>query len=103
MKGTYPLVGLDPGQKSTKQLVSVQGSPVWVPTGTVSQFCHQYCLGEKIKTALEKEGFETAGALTEVSDTALLDVGLQNGHIAEIKRALKEFLYNHGEADTAPE
>ncbi|KAJ7499609.1 hypothetical protein FB451DRAFT_41510 [Mycena latifolia] len=88
--------GIGQGQKFGTRLVSVHGSTCDVPTLTVAEFCQECCLSDKIRNLLDKAGFETAGALLEVSDVSLLEDGFKRGQIAEMKRALKEFLSKHG-------
>ncbi|KAJ6569079.1 hypothetical protein B0H19DRAFT_1349971 [Mycena capillaripes] len=78
------------GQQQTP-LVSVS-STVKVPTLTIASFCQQYHISRTIQDRLQEEGFETAGALLELSDTQLVDAGFKRGHIAELKRALKALL-----------
>ncbi|KAJ7726689.1 hypothetical protein DFH07DRAFT_782653 [Mycena maculata] len=63
---------------------------------TVADFGQRYRLSPTICRLLEDQGFETAGALFEVDDKTLRRAGLKPGHIAEIKRALKEFSWEHG-------
>ncbi|KAJ7260865.1 hypothetical protein B0H12DRAFT_1106766 [Mycena haematopus] len=85
--------GLGQGPKFSKQLVSgVEGKTYRVPTLSVGEFCRQYRVSEKIRKLLDEEGFETAASLFEVSDATLKDAGFKSGQIAELKRALKEFL-----------
>jgi hypothetical protein len=69
-----------------------EGKRVSVPPMKISDFCHQYCINTNVLELLEKSGFETAGALLDVTEDNLKDVGLQPGNIAEMKRALREFL-----------
>jgi hypothetical protein len=45
-----------------------------------------------LRKVLEAQGFLTVGGLCEVSEDDLESVGLQVGHIAALKRALKDFL-----------
>ncbi|KAF7357917.1 hypothetical protein MVEN_00838100 [Mycena venus] len=45
-----------------------------------------------LRKVLEGQGFVTVGGLCEVSEDDLESVGLQVGHIAALKRALKDFL-----------
>ncbi|KAF8150308.1 hypothetical protein K438DRAFT_442351 [Mycena galopus ATCC 62051] len=59
---------------------------------SLSEFCRQYRVSDKIRRQLDKQGFETVGALLEVSDTSLRKAGLKSGQIAELKRALEEFV-----------
>ncbi|KAJ7450554.1 hypothetical protein FB451DRAFT_1186664 [Mycena latifolia] len=82
--------------------VLVRGRAVSVPTRTVPQFCEKYGLSDKIRERLTDAGFQTTGGIVEVSEMSLRRGGFKSGHIAEIKRALKEWLYNHGEPDAPP-
>jgi hypothetical protein len=72
--------------------VFVHGGGVRVPTLTVAEFCQKYHFGDKIRNLLDQQGFETAGAILEVSEMSLLEVGFKIGHIAEMKRALRQLL-----------
>jgi hypothetical protein len=67
----------------------------------VSELCQRKHLSKTILTQLEQEEFQTTAALFEVSDAALTDAGFKGGHIAEIKRALKDFLSEDGLPDAA--
>ncbi|KAJ7450550.1 hypothetical protein FB451DRAFT_1285495, partial [Mycena latifolia] len=87
--------GIGHGQKFGTRLVCVREGDI-VPTLPVADFCRQYCLSDKIHKLLGEQGFETAGALLEVSDISPLEDGFKKGQIAEMKRALKEFLFKHG-------
>jgi hypothetical protein len=77
------------------QLVCVHGKTVEVPSVTVARFCRDFRLNDKIRDILNEAGFQTIGGLLEMSDAALEEIGLKTGHIAEIKRAAKEFLVNN--------
>lgn len=79
----------------SKQLVSMDGRTIQVPQLAVADFCNQYGLSQKIHDLLTEEGYETAGALLEVSDVTLKDANFKSGQIAELKRALKEFLFTN--------
>jgi hypothetical protein len=68
------------------------GSTDGLPNLSVAQFCQKYCLSEGIRNALEDYGCSTAGALFEVSEGDLKDAGFKGGHIAELRRALKQFV-----------
>ncbi|KAJ7681378.1 hypothetical protein B0H17DRAFT_1333751, partial [Mycena rosella] len=83
--------GVGQGLRSGAKLVSIDGRAE-VPTLTVAEFCREYHVSDRIRFLLDRQGFETAGALLEVSDVYLLDEGFKGGQIAEMKRALKEFL-----------
>jgi len=69
---------------------------VRVPSLSVQEFCRKYKVGDEIRGLLENEGFKTAGALLEVSDSDLKDAGFRSGHVAEVKRALKDWLFSQG-------
>ncbi|KAJ7450548.1 hypothetical protein FB451DRAFT_1186658 [Mycena latifolia] len=84
--------GLGQGPKLGTKLVAVPEKAGGVPTLSVTQFCQDFHVSNKIRNLLVNQGFETAGALLEVSDISLLDVGLKVGQIAEMKRALTQFL-----------
>jgi hypothetical protein len=57
-------------------------------------FCETYGVDESIRTTLEREGFKTAGALVEISE-GTLEEKLKIGEIAELKRAVREFLVSN--------
>ncbi|KAF8155028.1 hypothetical protein K438DRAFT_1863074 [Mycena galopus ATCC 62051] len=59
---------------------------------TVTEFCCKYNLSDNIRQRLEEEEFKTAGAVLEISETTLQTAGFKSGQIADLKRALKEFL-----------
>ncbi|KAJ7726692.1 hypothetical protein DFH07DRAFT_946002 [Mycena maculata] len=83
-----------PGQgHSPTPLLSFESD---LPTLTVAEFGQRYQLSPTICLLLEDQGFATVGALFEVDERALRRAGLKPGHIAEIKRALKEFSREHG-------
>lgn len=65
---------------------------VRVPTLSLEEFSKKYALGDSVRKLLENQGFETAGALLEISDSDLESVDFKKGHIAELKRALRDFL-----------
>lgn len=74
------------------QKISVDGKIITVPTLHVAEFCQQYRLSDDIRELLENEKFETAGAILEVAEGNLEKAGFRQGQIAEVKRALREFL-----------
>jgi hypothetical protein len=65
---------------------------ITVPYLPVAEFATQYRLGPRIIDALDKVGFESAGALLTVSEADLKDAGFQVGQIGELKRALNEWV-----------
>ncbi|KAF7338975.1 hypothetical protein MVEN_01973700 [Mycena venus] len=79
-------------ERSERHFVSINGKPFYVPVMTVDEFCRQYHLSENIRQRLEEEEFKTAGALLEVAETTLQGAGFKSGQIADLKKALKEFL-----------
>ncbi|KAJ6537353.1 hypothetical protein DFH09DRAFT_1178029, partial [Mycena vulgaris] len=87
--------GIGQGQKFGTKLVSVRGTVLDVPTLTVTDFCEEYCLSDRIRNLLDDQGFETVGSLLEVSDVSLLQDGFKKGQIAEMKRALRQFLFKY--------
>jgi hypothetical protein len=58
----------------------------------VNEFCQQYHLNQGICKLLNDAEFESAGALLEVAEGNLERAGFKQGQIAELKRALREFL-----------
>ncbi|KAJ6493014.1 hypothetical protein C8R45DRAFT_1073087 [Mycena sanguinolenta] len=69
-----------------------EGRRVLVPPMTIAKFCEQYHVNDSIRALLETAEFETAGSLLDVTEETLKEVGLKHGNIAELKRALREFL-----------
>ncbi|KAJ7681381.1 hypothetical protein B0H17DRAFT_1333752 [Mycena rosella] len=86
-------------RKFPKHYVLIQGRRVWVPTWTLSDFCGVYRLSNATRTLLDDQGFETTAALLGTTDACLLDADFKRGQIAEIKRALKEFIFHYGVSD----
>ncbi|KAJ7196317.1 hypothetical protein B0H12DRAFT_1168630 [Mycena haematopus] len=82
---------LEAGERE-RHFVSINGKPLDVPVMTVDEFCRKYHLSENIRQHLEDEEFKTAGAVLEVSETTLQAAGFKSGQIADLKKALKEFL-----------
>ncbi|KAJ7116283.1 hypothetical protein C8R43DRAFT_1137958 [Mycena crocata] len=82
----------DEYEQSDDETEDLQKSAVYVPMLTVADFCKRYHLSTEISNILKNEGYQTAGALFEESDATLKDLGLKIGQVAELKRALKEFL-----------
>ncbi|KAJ6553028.1 hypothetical protein B0H19DRAFT_1155495 [Mycena capillaripes] len=82
------------GQERT---VSIQelSDTIRVPNLSVAAFCKEYALSDAILRRIEKAGFETAGALLETSDSDLKAADFKPGQIAELKRALKDFLFKN--------
>ncbi|KAJ6511814.1 hypothetical protein DFH09DRAFT_1324222 [Mycena vulgaris] len=78
--------------KPPQRFVRIEGRTVSVPTLALAEFCHEYHLSAEIHDRLDTEGFETAGALLEISEATLKDAKLRVGQIGELKRALKDFL-----------
>ncbi|KAJ6542774.1 hypothetical protein B0H19DRAFT_309074 [Mycena capillaripes] len=87
--------GRGEGPIFSQQLVSMDGWTIQVPRLTVAEFCQQYKLSDKIYQLLTDEGFEMAGSLLEISDITLKEAKFKAGQIAELKRALKEFLFKN--------
>ncbi|KAJ7450549.1 hypothetical protein FB451DRAFT_1374661 [Mycena latifolia] len=80
-----------------------KGEPVYVPTVTMDEFFahwqsqrnegQQEVEIDKIRETLVREGFESVGALLEISRNSLEeDAGLKIGQIGELRSALKKFL-----------
>ncbi|KAJ6479037.1 hypothetical protein C8R45DRAFT_1156563 [Mycena sanguinolenta] len=86
--------GVGQAPKITKQLImsGVEGKAYHGPTLSVGEFCQNYHVSENICKLLEEEGFETVGALWEVSDADLRGAELKGGQIAELKRALRDLV-----------
>ncbi|KAJ6505367.1 hypothetical protein C8R45DRAFT_1070099 [Mycena sanguinolenta] len=75
-----------------QHFLSVTSKPVVLPVMSVDEFCRKYNLSENIREQLKKEEFQTAGSLLEVSESTLQTAGFKSGQIADLKKALKEFL-----------
>lgn len=88
---------IDEGQQSAKYSVDIHGNRVWVPNWPLLRFCQEYKL-HNIYGLLDDEGFTTTAGLLEVSHTLLASAGFKQGQIAEIQRALKQFVHDHGRA-----
>jgi hypothetical protein len=73
-------------------MVQIDKEPIRVPTIGLADFCHKYKINEKIHELLAQEGFTTAAALLEISESTLKETGLKIGQIAELKRALRALL-----------
>ncbi|KAJ6461678.1 hypothetical protein C8R45DRAFT_1080771 [Mycena sanguinolenta] len=72
--------------------VSLDGKTISVPLLTIEKFCETYDLDKNIKELLENEAFGSAGALLEVSEEELRKANFKLGQVAELKRALREWL-----------
>ncbi|KAJ7809176.1 hypothetical protein B0H14DRAFT_2867494 [Mycena olivaceomarginata] len=59
---------------------------------------NEYTLGGNLQKLLQDQGFETVGGLLEANDTAFENAGFKFGHIAELKRALNDFVSKNGSA-----
>jgi hypothetical protein len=78
--------------KFGKPLISFDGKAGRVPVVTVDQFCRTYHLSNTIRKSLVQEGYETVGALLWEYDTDMKNIGFKSDEIAEIRRALEEFV-----------
>ncbi|KAJ6537363.1 hypothetical protein DFH09DRAFT_1400526 [Mycena vulgaris] len=74
-----------------ERFLSSDGKPIRVPKIPLADFCQEYGINENIQRILASEGFETAGAILEISETGLKDT-LKIGEIGELRRALREFI-----------
>ncbi|KAF8187067.1 hypothetical protein K438DRAFT_1973240 [Mycena galopus ATCC 62051] len=83
------------------QKIVVDEKIITVPTLSVDDFCEQYRLNGEIQKLLQDEKFETAGAVLEAPEANLEKAGFKQGQIAELKRALREFLSTQMEVTTA--
>ncbi|KAF7367859.1 hypothetical protein MSAN_00850400 [Mycena sanguinolenta] len=75
-----------------QHFLSVTSKPVVLPVMSVDEFCGKYNLSQNIREQLKKEEFQTAGSLLEVSESTLQNAGFKSGQIADLKKALKDFL-----------
>jgi len=78
--------------ESGGQKIVVDGKIITVPNLSVAEFCKEYRLSDEIRELLQNEKFETAGAVLEAAEGNLEKAGFKQGQIAELKRALREFL-----------
>ncbi|KAJ7196311.1 hypothetical protein B0H12DRAFT_1082038 [Mycena haematopus] len=92
-KSSKPTLSSDGEQE--QHFLSVTAKPVTLPVMSVDEFCRQYNLSENIREHLTKEEFQTAGSLLEVSESTLQAAGFKSGQIADLKKALKEFLISN--------
>ncbi|KAJ7734877.1 hypothetical protein B0H16DRAFT_1695796 [Mycena metata] len=58
----------------------------------IKEFCEKYKISQDLLARLEKEGFTTVGALLEAMNFQLEDKEFGLGNIAELKRALKQYI-----------
>ncbi|KAJ7614936.1 hypothetical protein FB45DRAFT_873803 [Roridomyces roridus] len=72
-----------------------------LPNLPLVEFCHTYDLDEDILERLREQGFKMSAALYGLKDDDLMGVGFKVGHVAEVKRALREFV-EHVEAGRPP-
>ncbi|KAF7331198.1 hypothetical protein MSAN_02438500 [Mycena sanguinolenta] len=89
--------GVGQGATISMGLLSVEARMLsrWtrLPDLSVGHFCQEYHLSGKIRNLLHEYGFETAGAIFEVSDLDLKVAGFKSGQIAELRRALQVLMY----------
>ncbi|KAJ7681372.1 hypothetical protein B0H17DRAFT_1076481 [Mycena rosella] len=71
---------------------SRNGKTISVPKLNLDDFCQTFGISEDIESRLRAAEFKSAGALLEISETDLKEVGLKIGQIGELRRALREFL-----------
>ncbi|KAJ6514793.1 hypothetical protein DFH09DRAFT_1287964 [Mycena vulgaris] len=83
--------GIVQGPESPERFLSRDGKAICVSKLPLADFCQQYEINETIQGILEREGFETAGAVLEISE-ASLKAKLKIGQIGELRRALREFI-----------
>ncbi|KAJ6479088.1 hypothetical protein C8R45DRAFT_1006574 [Mycena sanguinolenta] len=58
----------------------------------INEFCHHYCLGEEIARLLQTHHFNSPASLLHVTNAELLEAGFRIGHVAELKRALRQMV-----------
>ncbi|KAF7331203.1 hypothetical protein MSAN_02439000 [Mycena sanguinolenta] len=63
-----------------------------VPDMAIDDFCKEYGVRDTSRDLLEKDGFDTVGGILEVSSEDLKAIGLKSGEIAQLRRALRQFL-----------
>ncbi|KAJ7608410.1 hypothetical protein FB45DRAFT_1067497 [Roridomyces roridus] len=63
-----------------------------LPSLPMVEFCLAYDLDEDVLKRLREQGFKMSGALYGLKDEDLMKVGFKLGHVAEVKRALREFV-----------
>nr|GAT50623.1 predicted protein [Mycena chlorophos] len=95
--------GVGEASRLTHRILTLAGrnSTVTLQRLSIEDLCSQYCLSPAIQKMLEAEDYMTASALLEVSEQELQDMKLKRGQIAEIKRALREYLASQNIATVA--
>ncbi|KAF7299225.1 hypothetical protein MIND_00871200 [Mycena indigotica] len=83
--------GLGEAPKLNHRILKLPAT-VHIPSLSTQEFCKKYRLNQAIEKRLEDEGYDSVGGLLELSEHDLLDMGCKRGQIAEIKRALREYL-----------
>ncbi|KAJ7814820.1 hypothetical protein B0H14DRAFT_2603865 [Mycena olivaceomarginata] len=88
--------GTGQGPRISHPLLAIDGNGL--PPLTLAKFCQEYTLGGNLQKLLQDQGFEMVGGLLEANDTAFENTGFKFGHIAELKRALNDFVSKNGSA-----
>ncbi|KAK7055071.1 hypothetical protein R3P38DRAFT_2844945 [Favolaschia claudopus] len=87
------LGGIGQGPRFSQKLMHTDAAVrVRMPHLSVKDFCRSYGVSATICKLLSDQGFETAGSLLETDDYTLSDIGFKQGQIAELKRALGQFV-----------
>ncbi|KAF7291711.1 hypothetical protein HMN09_01262700 [Mycena chlorophos] len=95
--------GVGEASRLTHRILTLAGrdSTVTLQRLSIEDLCSQYCLSPAIQKIFEAEDYMTASALLEVSEQELQDMKFKRGQIAEIKRALREYLASQNIATVA--
>ncbi|KAJ7894329.1 hypothetical protein B0H14DRAFT_2683988, partial [Mycena olivaceomarginata] len=78
------------GPRISHPLLAIDGNRL--PPLTLAKFCQEYTLSGNLQKLLQDQGFETVGGLLEANDTDFENAGFKFGHIAELTRALNDFV-----------
>jgi hypothetical protein len=98
MAGAGKLDGAEGGKGGTPEIKENEwsfGDTTGVPIVKLDDFCRDYVLDNTTRTALRDYGIGTANGLFELQNDDLENLkkaGLKRGHIAELRRALKQLM-----------
>ncbi|KAJ6479118.1 hypothetical protein C8R45DRAFT_1156734 [Mycena sanguinolenta] len=87
--------GIGRGMNFGEQLVSIREGKKTEVHGLYMKmdiFCRHYCLGQEIANLLQTHHFTSPASLLHVTDAELLEDGFIIGHVAELKRALRQMV-----------
>ncbi|KAF7358597.1 hypothetical protein MSAN_01198200 [Mycena sanguinolenta] len=87
--------GMGQGFKAAELLVSIrEGGRTAVRDLDMKMdiFCHYYGLGQELAGLLQTHHFKSPASLLHVTNVELLEDGFKIGHVAELKRALRQMV-----------